>query len=103
MTLREVLVEARRILENVGWCQGTYARDENSVAILTDDPGACQFCVMGALYFASDDSDVEEEARALLNTVVEGSIVAYNDAPGRTKEEVLAVFDLAIARCGGAT
>jgi len=93
-TVREVLVAARWILENVGWTKGVYARNSRGQSTLAQDAGAQCFCGMGATYAVlKQNMDLGIQARALL-----GDMVAFNDAPSTTLPMVLARFDEAIAR-----
>jgi len=100
MTVKEDLITARAKVET-GWCQGTNARDAQGQPILAEYPDATKFCAMGALvsvcghYFPAHLS--------VLCSVLQGrdhqwTVSAYNDHPSRTQEEVLALFDKAIAR-----
>jgi hypothetical protein len=89
----EVLAAGRERLERNGWIQGNLSTRQG-------------YCMIGALPprpFAA--------ARALVDKIVEmwpdaypngiscsvfNQVAEFNDEPGRTKEEVLAVFDKAI-------
>jgi hypothetical protein len=87
--VKEILVKAKDILCTKGWIQGTFEKD-----------GAC--CALGALGNATGDVagcyfDEVEAEHVLRRVVPNGRIVAFNDTPGRTKEEVLEAFDQAIA------
>jgi hypothetical protein len=87
---KEILLAARWILENHTWMQNDFQSFNN---------GKWSFCAVGAINQVKTDSRPQYQvARQLLNSVVGGSIVAYNDDEGRTKEEVLVAFDRAIAK-----
>lgn len=97
---KEVLIRGRARLEK-GWCQGASARDENGYTVGANLPVATSFCIFGALTY-EDRYDGTLDARQLVREVLgaklgDGAIATYNDAPGRTKEEVLALVDKAIA------
>jgi len=96
----DVLRKAKALIEEKGWHQGAY-----------QGPTGC-LCVRGACYaaagldLASPEFDSAaamdaETAQYLLGEQVDvhllGSLAAWNDRPGRTKEEVIAAFDKAIA------
>lgn len=86
--LTRMLVHARQQLTQ-GWCQHR-ARQRGSA------------CMIGSLAITDYDLFVEAE-RHLLGAIQElghrqGSVAAFNDAPGRTKQQVLEVYDRAIHR-----
>ena len=89
-----VLMKARAEVEK-GWCQGEYGRGGG-------------VCMVGALYVAEgnprekvNENDVEVgesyyETYDALRRAVGWNIPMWNDAPGRTQEDVLAAYDRAI-------
>ena len=83
-TEKEVLQEARRLLSEIGWCQGHFVTDR-------------EFCIIGAICKALQETNAS--TFALLGNPPTGftSWVDWNDAPGRTKEQVLEQFDRRIA------
>lgn len=103
----ETLTEARDLLVNEGWTQGVYFE-------VLDDSGVCHRCAMGALrqYDKEDHShavatmDVQnillQAMREVDNDHPDGpeydflSVIGWNDAVGRTKEQVIEAFNLAI-------
>lgn len=102
MTQTALLTEARALLAQ-GWTQKASARDKDGNPVHTMHADACQFCAVGALLKVSDPVDFEASLDVethLYAALPEGftSIVAFNDAKGRTQDEVLALFDLAIAK-----
>lgn len=84
MKTSEVLRAAKKRLVERGWCQGTFE----------DGEGRC--CSIGAINRASPPCG-QWPALLSFGDVVGGSVFVWNDAPGRTLEEVLAAFDKAIA------
>ena len=104
-TVKEVLIAARWILENIGWCQDASAKRENGTSIQGSffiEPGHC-YCASGAIDIIDTHHNslkshaarlVDEAARSLTGL----SIIACNDMPGRTKKKMLEVFDLAIKK-----
>lgn len=97
LTTHEVLVGARNYLEEHGWVQATMTDGE-------------RVCVLGAIKAASGRvarpwhcglfPHVQVLIQALtgkVGAVSSDPLTRWNDAPGRTKEEVLDLFDKAIA------
>jgi hypothetical protein len=83
-TVKEVLIAARWILENVGWRQLgriNYPRDYTGPR-----------CAVAAILSVETLDGLHDKARACLP----GDIVSINDRG--TKEQVFAVFDKAIAK-----
>ncbi len=97
-TVKDVLIAARAKIEQ-GWTQGASARDALSNAVAFDDQNATCWCMVGALFAAEPIDDMlRVDARLSLRIhPARVGISRFNDTPGRTKEEVLAVFDKAIA------
>jgi hypothetical protein len=113
------LRRAYELLEQ-GWIQGPFAVRRALTGCVAVDPAdgqACAFCSAGALQRAAWEIDPNHmhlvefghwprrqgplylEARKFLDGVCPaGNIVWFNERYGRTKEEVLAVFRVAIAR-----
>jgi hypothetical protein len=104
-----LLMEGRAWVEK-SWCQGRLARtaDGRVVGVLTRE--AASWCAVGALTQAASDgkyahhTPAGEVAVMLLSAVVEVDhyghytrVAAWNDAKGRTQQEVLAAYDDAIA------
>lgn len=86
------------------WCQGDYAMTDDGESCPTKTPG-CRVCAHGAVISIDipDWRHVKSSVYALLDTAAEQasngvhpSAPSYNDAEGRTEEEVLALFDKAI-------
>lgn len=102
------LIEARRLINN-GWTRKTFARDAGGHMCDWGSEAAKSFCSIGAIYKATNWRSTHNTNLCMLvfEAVAEnmypgygessGHIVHYNDARGRTKEEVLASFDKTIA------
>lgn len=92
-----VLKKARALIEQ-GWTQGAFKR-------YTDNPDRpIEYCAVGAIREASNSEVWGElyDAGICLSTALRGMAythdpIEFNDAPGRTREEVLEMFDKAIA------
>ena len=113
------LREARELLADPErWTQEAFARNHLHWQVDAGSENACCFCAIGALHRVTRVHTVEAAdanyyvLRRILADAVRASklseteqrykcdgtlIVAWNDAPGRKHEEVLAVFDKAIA------
>lgn len=104
-TVKEIFVRARRmILVDDGWCQGSFERLD----------GAC--CAVGALRRATFGDtaigNARKQASDLYSRAIHtahlqmaqmgefGRIVSWNDAQGRTKQQVLGLFRRAIGAAG---
>ena len=100
----EILKETRRLLDEKGWTQGAYARDNRGSCVEVESPAASCFCLSGALRRAHAnlgyDSFSSYAANAATLYLAEAgagrSIPAWNDAPSRTKDDVLKLVDRAI-------
>jgi hypothetical protein len=93
MTALELLTAARARIKK-GWCQETYARDANGASISVRDPSAVSFCLYGALLSLESPDHIFVEADAIIRSL--GGGTGWNDAKGRTQEDVLRVYDRAI-------
>lgn len=82
MTVHETLCKARNLIDRHGWCQHSFARGG-------------MYCTLGAIKAVAK---LDYQCREVLLSVLKVESVAnWNDAPGRTKQEVLDAFDRAIA------
>jgi hypothetical protein len=92
-----VLKRARTLVES-GWCQKAYATDAVGQQVRPEDPTAVAYCIRGALRAQEADTDLDalnDADRALERRAMRG-IAGFNDQQGRTKDEVLTLFDRAI-------
>ena len=87
----EVLIAAKWIIENVGWCQGMLVKQDYRLTPVA-------FCPMGAInYVETIDFKHNLEARSILDRAAGLVGIAYfNDQPYTTKEMILNLFDQAI-------
>ncbi len=95
----KVLTRAAEIVED-GWCQDYSALDREGVEVSAEDARATRWCLHGAISRAfheltgrTDMNSIHEAtagpvARAISPFGLSGA--AYNDAPGRTQDEVTA-------------
>ena len=78
-------------IQRYGWCQHDFFKGDKS-------------CMYGALlrvrarHDQYDDSSFQKAYAALYNTIGGGSVVHWNDAQGRTQEEVETLLKSAINR-----
>jgi hypothetical protein len=105
-TVKEVLIAARWIIDNIGWCQGRYAKtsDGKGVDDFRRNKGDA-YCSLGAIKVVekSNSDMLEYQASCAFQQVISrdlGSdvIVNWNDDLHMTKQRVLEVFDQAIER-----
>lgn len=89
MSVPETLRKAAALIQKRGWCQR-----------VREDEDGC-LCVLGAIAVAAHgyaeetvDEDLSEPVRALLPDPAE-RIWHWNDAPGRTAGEVIALLEKA--------
>lgn len=100
----EVLKEARRLLVEKGWCQGAYARNVFGKAALHWDERADSFCAKGAVYRVTGLSDAGPAMKLLESCLPSGhdAIAPFNDQVGRNRDDVVDLFDRAIAKAEAA-
>lgn len=101
------LLHAARARVQTGWTQRAYARDEWRRGVDPLDPEAIAWCLFGAVVAAAEgDGARMAPVLRILRRLVKAPdaeaadvtvIVTWNDQPGRTREEVLALLDDAIA------
>lgn len=103
-TSKEVLTEALELIKN-GWIQGSDAQMDIGVKVSAYDKDATKFCMTGAIRKAANpvhgDGDLallslQKALKKYLCLPFEPSIALWNDAFGRTKEEVIKIFELAM-------
>jgi hypothetical protein len=93
MSVAQVLTEARKLISQ-GWTQGEYKRVVDGVEC---------WCISGAIHqAASYDKPSVLKFAALFRSLRADdfylSLIEWNDAPGRTQEDVPALIDRAIAK-----
>lgn len=88
MTTKEILIEAREKVDQ-GWCQASYQSGRS-------------YCMAGAIKavgFGRPWREIEAALDILSASIMDDSVIAWNDRIGRTKTEVLAAFGKAIENC----
>lgn len=101
--VREVLSEAKRLLVRGGWCRGNgfLARDAYGKRVAFSGERAYQFSVVGAIRRADvGDAGAGTVAEAVIGKVVGQHykyLTEWNDKTTASFDEVLAIFDQAIA------
>lgn len=97
MTTLEILEAARRLIEKrENWTRAWWALDAAGNPVDSTDPSGVCFCIAGAINRASDRNG-RAAFEALERQITSGprQIIQFNG--GHTHEEVLALFDRAIA------
>lgn len=105
-SIADRLREARELIER-GWCQYWDALNADGMAVYPNSDSAVAWCMGGACQRVGLHEGVFESflIRAVGSSpswTNEWPYLDFNDAPGRTKAEVLAAFDRAIALAEGA-
>lgn len=90
-------MKAYELLEQMGWCQGANARNWAGKKVDPHHKSACRFCLIGALdkiYDATSIAMMEAKLALYQQRVIPHNmgLAEWNDAPGRTKEEVIAAL-----------
>lgn len=99
MTTAEVLQKARDLIADESrWTHGYFARDEQGYDVEPNEPSACKWCALGAVYHVLGSSEEEAwEAPAIKALHASNRIPAeVNDLEGH--DAVLDMFDAAIAK-----
>lgn len=94
--IKEVLIAAKWMLENVGWCQGLFSKRDDSGSIKA-------MCLVGAinrvqLTDAGYKKLLQEKSTTMLSKLLKQDVWIWNDTEGRTKEEVISLLDRAIKK-----
>lgn len=111
---KQILEVAKRHLIERGWTRKAYARDELGEKMVVahlvlyegrPPPPAASYCTLGAVYSSQEElanpvSHILETTRYLTSLVEDRCLDDWNDDPARTKEEVIELFDRAIAFLG---
>lgn len=97
----DYLREGRALIATKGWTQGQFARDDRGAPVGPASPRATCFCGLGAILAVRAktlaDLDAQAAAHEALRRTAGRDFALFNDAPGRTVDDVLAKFDAAIA------
>lgn len=86
-------IESIKARLRIGWTKGVYARDTDGKNLATDDPEACQFCLVGAFMREANVMDASMLwltplagiLRDILNAIdgtSMGDIIGFNDTAG---------------------
>lgn len=84
MKTSTLLKKARNQLAQHGWCQGKFSQGQRC-------------CAVGAMYVASatGGGSITPACTFVESLLERESLTGWNDAEGRTKAEVLELFDIA--------
>lgn len=97
MSARACLSGARALIAAKGWTQGTMAKKADGQSVSTDHPAAACFCILGAMEASGHFACFAQAVRFLRWAINDKDVVSWNDAPGRTREEIITALDGAIA------
>lgn len=92
--VKQVLEAARWILENVGWGTMYYGQTQMGMPLAMGQVHCdtkCA-CATGAIWMVEAKEELKNQAEDLLKEEVGTHVPFWNDARGRTKEEVIDVF-----------
>lgn len=98
MTTKQILIKARALIKK-GWAQALFAVNIYGASTSPRSKDAAAWCALGALRAAATrGSKIFGARRALANRIPGGyrGVADWNDEEGRTKRQVLALFDRAI-------
>lgn len=100
MSVKEDLVAARALVAT-GWTQGASALTVNGTETSPRASNAVCWCSVGAIFGGMQHASPDDEAQRFhlaKKALLPGGdpLSQWNDAPGRTQAEVIALFDRAI-------
>lgn len=86
------------LIEKNGWTRGEFYTEVEGL-----EPPDCPVCSMGAIYTVAEGhpaggsgewAAVQRvvQAKIAMDKYVSGNVISWNDAPGRTAEEVISAF-----------
>lgn len=97
--IAKILNKAADLIETKGWCQWNEALDKYGDSVAFDSKKAASFCMMGAIYRVSEEiihvfpiiQTLSKSIRTNSTSIPESAHISdYNDAPRRTKKQVIA-------------
>lgn len=99
-TAKELLIAAKWILEHVGWCQHVSCRWPGPDVMGKGRGSPEAYCLTGAMNVVECEPSCPWPDATMLVSILIGSdqVAVWNDDPKRTKKQVLALLDKAIAR-----
>ena len=104
---KQVLIAAKWMLENVGWCKGNYVSYKDSIGLEIES-----LCILGAINRVEIDEDkvgIHSAAKSMIWELIkkqkqnsslhmDSAIGTWNDESKRTKKEVIQLLNKAIAQ-----
>lgn len=82
------------LLKQSGWCQHSFARDSGGVGCHEASPIAVAYCIVGAiLKIYNNYPDKQTSIFNKVEQIIRMNISLWNDAPGRTKQDVVALLE----------
>lgn len=96
MEAKAALAAAADLIEETGWTQHTMARDSEGMSVMPFEPTATCFCAVAAIWRSTpmDGTSLREkgarkQARQILEKQIGGTIAQWNDAEGRTSQQII--------------
>ena len=81
------------LLQQYGWCQGSYARDKSGASIAPHEEYADSFCLIGACCRCdATTKEIESVYQHIKNVYGKYAATLWNDEPGRVKQDVIDVL-----------
>ena len=80
----EIYSEAANLID-LGWTQGSYARDKDGNRVLYSNPGAVEWCISGALLKVIKENGISVNT---IPGIIDYSNPEWNDDPERTQTDV---------------
>lgn len=95
-SVKQVLVAAKWMIQNIGWCKGDFFKFKDGKEVA--------YCLSGATGRVQTDPSLRQAANLLISQFIKedpaftGHIPSWNDAPYRTKEQVISLLNKAIKK-----
>ncbi len=92
ITLEELKRRVLTLLRE-GWTQHTFARDAEGRPCLSREGNAVCVCLSGALNRAKGSDTIDNLFRLRVSRLTKVDIVSFNDATGRTVDEMIRIVE----------
>lgn len=95
--IRKILIDIKALLNLKGWTQGALAKNSSGIEVDMHSTEAICFCIVGATAAVVSDYTTNRKVRNHIRQFTPGNLIFdWNDAPGRTLQEVNDLLDKAI-------
>lgn len=114
MKTSDILRRSLEVLRTYGWAQGNWAYDHRGMTVFASAPDAVKFCAIGSIYKTLNTDVLSDEASRAVNCLESqmpsreslqdpdfhefDGAADYNDAVGRTFEEIVVWFNKSITQ-----